>query len=83
MTLYKYDTATTRDSENLMSDREYYKRRADAERAAAQRAKDSAIFLAHMKLAREYDWLVVTEPRVDAVPPNGNQPPHGPASIVN
>lgn len=56
-----------------MSDREYFKRRADAERAAAQRAKDSTSFLAHMWLAREYDWLTVTEPRLDALPPGAAQ----------
>lgn len=55
-----------------MSDREYFKHRAAAERAAAQAAKDATSFLAHMAMAREYDWLAVTEPGEDSdmpVPP--------------
>ena len=48
-----------------MSDREYFKRRAEAERAAVQAAKDVASARAHMALLREYDWRVATEPISD------------------
>ncbi|MDB5704407.1 MAG: hypothetical protein JWN66_1523 [Sphingomonas bacterium] len=58
-----------------MSDREYFKRRAAAERAAAQAARDSTAFLAHMQLAREYDWRAVTEPPVESEPPLEKWPP--------
>jgi 2'-5' RNA ligase len=56
-----------------MSDREYYKRRAAAERSAAQASRDSTSFVAHMTLAREYDWLAVTEPYPDTDAPAGGQ----------
>lgn len=45
-----------------MSDREYFKRRAQAERAAAEAAKDAVSCRIHMTLAREYDWRAATEP---------------------
>jgi hypothetical protein len=45
-----------------MSDREYFKQRAEAERAAAQAAKDPTAFHAHMALAQEYEWRAATEP---------------------
>jgi hypothetical protein len=48
-----------------MCDREYFKRRAEAERAAVKAAKDVASARAHMTLVREYDWRVATEPRPD------------------
>jgi hypothetical protein len=50
------------DRESLMSDREYFKRRAEAERVAAQAATRIASFHAHMQLAREYEWRAATEP---------------------
>lgn len=48
-----------------MCDREYFKRRAEAERAAVKAAKDVASARAHMTLVREYDWRVATEPLPD------------------
>jgi hypothetical protein len=46
-----------------MGDREYFRDRAQAERAAALKAKDMCAFRAHMDLAHEYEWRAVTEPR--------------------
>jgi hypothetical protein len=45
-----------------MSDRDYYKKRAEAERKAALAAADGTSFQAHMAIAREYEWRAVTEP---------------------
>lgn len=50
-----------------MSDRDYFKRRAEAERVAARRARDTTSFHAHMTLAREYEWRAVTEPYAEQV----------------
>lgn len=46
-----------------MSDREYFKERARAERRAAVSAKDVAAARAHFELAREYEWRMLGEPR--------------------
>ena len=51
--------------ESVMSDREFFKQRAEAERAAAQVATDAAGFRRHMEQAREYEWRAVTEPYPD------------------
>ena len=48
-----------------MSDREFFKQRAAAERAAAQAATDGASFRRHMEQSREYEWRAVTEPYPD------------------
>jgi hypothetical protein len=48
-----------------MNDREFFKLRAEAERAAAQAAIDPAGFRRHMVQAREYEWRAVTEPYPD------------------
>jgi hypothetical protein len=53
-----------------MSDREYFKDRAQAEREAAQIAPDVTAFHAHMEMAREYDWRAATEPYPDSTPPS-------------
>ena len=45
-----------------MSDRDYFRKRAEAERAAAIAAKDRASCRVHMNMAREYDWRASTEP---------------------
>lgn len=45
-----------------MSDREYFRKRAEAERAAAIMAKDRASCRVHMNMAREYDWRASGEP---------------------
>jgi hypothetical protein len=49
-----------------MNDREYFKRRAEAERTAAEAAKEAISFSAHMTLAREYEWRAGTEPYPDS-----------------
>lgn len=48
-----------------MSDRAYFRRRAEAERAAAIAATDMASCRVHMNMAREYDWRANTEPSVE------------------
>lgn len=55
-----------------MGDREYYRKRAQAERAAAIAARDRASCKAHMDLAREYDWRATFEPSAETP-----RPPHG------
>jgi hypothetical protein len=50
-----------------VDDREYFKRRAEAERQAAAKAKDNTSCRAHMTLAKHYDWRVATEPRDEAL----------------
>ena len=62
----RFVNGTTRGT--VMNDREYFKRRAEAERAAAEAAKDATSFRAHMTLAREYEWRAVTEPYPDSGP---------------
>lgn len=47
-----------------MGDREYFRKRAEIERAAAIAAKDRASCRVHMNMAREYDWRANTEPPV-------------------
>jgi hypothetical protein len=51
--------------EAVMSDREFFKQRAAAEREAAQAATDVATFRRHMEQSREYEWRAVTEPYPD------------------
>lgn len=53
-----------------MSDREYFNRRAAAERLAAMNATDTCAIRAHMELAREYEWRAATEPYQDRLTPN-------------
>ena len=50
-----------------MGNREYYQRRAEAERATAMAARDVAVIRAHMDLAREYEWRAATEPYPESV----------------
>jgi hypothetical protein len=54
------------------SDRDYYRKRAKAERDAAVAAKDLSAVRAHVDLAREYEWRAATEPyaEVEAQPLN-------------
>jgi hypothetical protein len=63
-----------------MSDREYFKDRARAEREAAQGAEDGPAFHAHMALVREYEWRAATEPYPESAsrpskPEPGSAPP--------
>jgi hypothetical protein len=46
----------------IMSDREYFKRRAQEERAAAVAAPDVASCRIHMNMAKEYDFMAACEP---------------------
>ena len=53
------------ESDRAMSDRDYFKSRAETERAAADAAlaaRNMPGFHAHMGLAREYDWRAAVEP---------------------
>jgi hypothetical protein len=50
-----------------MSDREYFRKRAEVERAAAIAAKDRASCRIHMTMAREYDWRANAEPKAEVV----------------
>ena len=61
-----------------MSDRAYFKQRAEAERAVAQSAQHATSFHRHMELAREYEWLAVTEP----YPESGASEPVGQGSSL-
>ena len=60
-----------------MSDREYFQRRAEAERVAARVATDSAAFRKHMQQAREYEWRAVTEPYPDQQYAGSGERPRG------
>ncbi len=51
-----------------MSDRDYFHRRAGAERRAALKAATAESFRSHMILAREYEWRAATEPFSEAQP---------------
>jgi len=46
-----------------MDDREYFKRRAEAERNLAIKATDANAARSHFELAREYEWRLLGEPR--------------------
>ena len=50
-------------------DKDYYRRRAEAERAAALSSTDVAVMRVHLELAREYEWRAATEPRPEAESP--------------
>jgi hypothetical protein len=43
-----------------MTDREYFERRAEQERAAA--ARDPAVCRVHMQMVKEYEFRAATEP---------------------
>ena len=47
-----------------MDDREYFRRRAEAERAAAIKAKDNTSCRVHVELAKHYEWRAAMEPRL-------------------
>jgi hypothetical protein len=51
-----------------MDDREYFRRRAEAERAAAIRAKDNTSCRVHVELAKHYEWRAAMEPRSQRPP---------------
>ncbi|MES2441828.1 MAG: hypothetical protein V4574_03290 [Pseudomonadota bacterium] len=55
-----------------MSDRDYFKDRAQSERAAAQTAADPTAFHAHMQMAREYEWRAATEPYAEPTVSGGS-----------
>jgi len=48
-----------------MTDREYFKKRAEHERTAAIAAKDPCACRVHMEMAREYEFLAACEPETD------------------
>ena len=57
-----------------MSDREYFNKRATAERRAAMKATDTCAARAHLELAREYEWRAATEPYQDTPAPTQRLP---------
>jgi hypothetical protein len=49
----------------VMSDREYFIKRAASEREAAMNSASIESFRAHMGLVREYEWRAGTKPYLD------------------
>ena len=45
-----------------MTNRHYFERRAEQERAAAVAARDPAVCRIHMQMAKEYEFRAATEP---------------------